>query len=123
MAEIRQPRPAAMFAASAAMAVFTVYAGVRTRGLTTQFRELFESFGTPIPPLTQFVLQAPNLWWVIAMPAVSVFLWIAFKPQVTETERRRMKLAVIGVVLFGAAVYGFVAYALYTPMFELGKAV
>ncbi len=123
MGENRQPRPAAMFAVSAAMAVFTVYAGVRTRGITAQFRELFESFGAPVSPLTQFVLDAPNFWWVIAVPAVGVFLWIALKPQVSETELRRMKLALIGVVLFGAAVYGFVAYALYSPMFELGKVV
>jgi drug/metabolite transporter (DMT)-like permease len=84
---------------------------------------LFDSFGTPISPLTQFVLKAPNLWWVIAAPAVAVFLWIAFRPRVTETERRRMKAAVIGVVLFGAAVYGLVAYALYSPLFKLGGAI
>ena len=112
-----------MFAVSAAMAVFTVYAGLRTRGLTTRYRELFDSFGAEISPLTQFVLDAPNLWWVIAVPAVAVFLWIALRPQVTESERRRMKAAVIGVILFGAAVYGLVAYALYAPIFELGKAI
>ena len=105
------------------MAVFTVYAALRTRGIMDQFRELFDSFGATLSPLTKFVLEAPNFWWVIAVPVVAVFLWIAFSPRVTETERRRMKRAVIGVVLFGAAVYGLVAFALYSPIFELGKVV
>jgi type II secretory pathway component PulF len=118
-----KPRSAALFAVSAAQAAFTVYAALRTPGLMDQFRELFRSFGAPTSPLTQFVLDAPNFWWVIAVPAVAVCLWIAFKPQVTEIERRRMKLAVIGVLVFGAAVYGLVAFALYTPMFEIGKTV
>lgn len=105
------------------MAVFTVYAALRTRGIMDQFRALFDSFGAPLSPLTEFVLEAPDFWWIIAVPVVAVFLWIAFRPQVTETEHRRMKLAVIGVVVFGAAVYGLVAVALYSPIFELGRVV
>jgi type II secretory pathway component PulF len=112
-----------MLTMSAAMAAFTVYAGLRTHGIMEQFRQLFDSFGAPLSPLTKLVLDAPNFWWVIALPAVAVFLWIAFKPQVTEVERQRMKLALIGVVVFGAAVYGLVAFALYSPIFELGKVV
>jgi hypothetical protein len=118
-----RPRSTTVFAVSAALAVFTVYAAVRTPGLMDQFRELFRGFGAPLSPLTRFVLDAPNFWWVIALPAVAVFIWIAFKPQVTAVERERMKLAVIGVMLFGAAVYGLVAFALYSPIFELGRVV
>ena len=112
-----------MLTISAAMAAFTVYAGLRTHGIMDHFRHLFDSFGAPLSPLTEFVLDAPNFWWIIALPAVAVFLWIAFKPQVTEIERQRMKLALVGVVVFGGAVYGLVAFALYSPIFEMGSVV
>lgn len=123
MAEDTKPRSIALFTVSAAMAVFTVYAALRTSGITTHYREMFETYGVPMTPLRQFVLDAPGFWWVIAVPAVAVFLWIAFRPQVTERERRRMRMAVIGAVVWGAAVYGLVAYALLVPTFKLGNAV
>ena len=117
------PRPVALLAASAALAVFTVYAAIRSYSVMDNFREVLEGFGAKIPPLTEFILNAPNFWWLIAAPAVGVFIWIAMKPRVAEVERSRMRTALIAIVVFGVALYGFVAQALYRPIFELGQSV
>ena len=122
-AEERTPRPLGLLISSALPAAFAVYAGLRTTGLMQAKRDLFEGLGAPIPPLTEMVLGWPNLWWIIALPAVLVFAWIAAKSQVTRGQKARMKLAVTGVIVFGAVVYGFVLYAMMLPMWALSGAV
>ena len=118
-----EPRPLGLLISSALPAAFAVYAGLRTTNLMQAKRDLFEGLGAPIPPLTAMVLDWPNLWWIIAIPAVLVFAWIAAKSSVTRSQKTRMKLAVAGVVLFGAAVYGFVLYAMMLPMWAMSGAV
>lgn len=108
---------------SAIPAAFSLYAALRTGDLMGIRRKMFEGLGFPIPPLTEFVLNGPNLWWVIATPAVLVFAWIASRREVTRAQQSRMKLAVAAVVVFGAAVYAFVLYALMRPIHEMSKAV
>lgn len=119
MTERLHPRPLSLLAFSAAIAVFAVYAGLRTNGLTTHYRNMFDIIGAPVSPLTRLVLDAPSFWWLIAAPAVAVFLWIACRPRVTLVERRRMRWSVVGVLVFGAAVYALVAYALIGPLHGL----
>ena len=118
-----EPRPLGLLISAAIPAAFAVYAGLRTTGLMQAKRELFEGLGAPIPPLTEMVLGWPNLWWIIAIPAVVVFTWIAARSLVTRAQKTRMKLAVAGVIVFAAAVYGFVLYAMMLPMWAIGGAV
>ena len=117
------PRPKGLMAASAALAVFTVYAASRTVGLMDQYREMFQSFGVELSPLTRFVLGAPNFWAVLAVPAIFVFGWIAMKSEVRPEERRHMKLAFVASLVLDGVVYGLVAYALYEPILRLGHTV
>ena len=123
MEEQSVPRPFGLLVTSALLAAFSLYAALRTPNLMRDFRGLFEGLGAEIPPLTKFVLNAPNLWWVIATPAILVFVWIVRRAFITPSERDRMRRAVIGSVVFGALVYGIVAYALYVPLFKLGAVV
>ena len=118
-----RPRPLGLLIVCAIPAVISVYAAIRTGDLMAHYRKLFEDFGAPIPPITAFVLNMPNFWWVIAVPAVLVFIRVAMKSEVTRPQQTRMKLAVAAVIVFGAAVYGFVAYALYTPIMAMGNAI
>jgi type II secretory pathway component PulF len=117
------PRPLGLLIVCAIPAVFSLYAALRTGDLMARYREMFDGFGAPIPPLTAFVLNLPNFWWVIALPAVLVFIWVAMKSEITTAQKTRMKLAAVGVIVFGAAVYGFVAYALYKPIMAMGNAI
>jgi hypothetical protein len=116
-------RPRALLIASAMLAAVTIYAALRTHGLMGNFRELLNALGSELPPLTQLVLDAPNFWWLIAIPANAVFIWIAARARVTVAERRRMRNALISTLIFGVLVYGLVAYALYGPMFKLDAVV
>lgn len=118
-----QPRPLGLMAASAALAVFVVYAASRTSALMTQYREMFESLGVELSPLTKFVLGAPNFWAVLAVPAIFIFGWIAMKSEVTPRERRHMKAAFIASLVLDGLVYGIVAFALYEPIIRFGQAV
>jgi hypothetical protein len=116
-------RPLGLLIVAAVLTFSTIYAALRTHGLMDHFRELLAAFGSDLSPLTSFVLDAPNFWWIVAIPAGGVFLWIAARSRVTATERARMKAALIGALLFAVLVYGLVAYALYSPLFKLGAAI
>jgi len=117
------PRPRGLLGASAALAVSAIYAGLRTPSLMQDYRDLFRAMAVKPLPVTKLVLAAPNLWWVIATPAVLLFIWIAMRSQVTPTERTRMKAALISTIVFAVVVYGFVAYALYMTLFKLNAAI
>ena len=123
MEEETVPRPTGLLVTAALLAAFSLYAAVRTPNLMADFRGLYEGFGADVPPLTNFVLNAPNLWWVIATPAVIVSVWIARRSFVTPAQRDNMRRAVMATVVFSAAVYGIAVYALYIPIFKLGAAV
>ena len=99
------------FVASALMAIFTVYGAISLR---PHYHELFDSLGDPSSPGARLVLLAPHLMWVTAVPAVAVFVWIASRRRITAAEWRRMKWSVVGVFLFGAAVWSVFSYALST---------
>jgi type II secretory pathway component PulF len=117
------PRPLGLLIVSALLAGFTSYAALRSANVMRNYREMFESFGADLPPLTEFVLDAGNFWWLIAAPCVGVFLWIATRSRVTRAQNSRMKLAVAATLAFGALVYGVVAYAVYVPLASLGRDV
>jgi hypothetical protein len=116
-------RPISLLIFSAILAFSTVYAALRTHGLMGQFRGLFISLGASLSPVTGFVLDAPNFWWIIAAPASAVFTWVASRSRVTRMELIRMRRAVVAALVFGVLVYGLVAIALYSPLFDLGRVV
>ncbi len=69
------------------------------------------------------MLNAPNLWWMIALPAVAVFFWVALKPASdADAGRCACVWRVIAVFMFGVAVYGLAFYALRMPIIEMGGA-
>jgi hypothetical protein len=117
------PRPRGLLIVAAIPAAFALYAAFRTGDLMGHYREMLEGLGAPIPPLTEAVLNAPNLWWIIAVPAVAVFVWVARRAEITPTQKARMQLAVAAVILFGAAVYGFVLFALQGAFRAMSSAV
>src|SRR5690348_11925700 len=93
-------RPRGLLAVSAALAAFALYAAIRSNGFMEHFREMFSSFNIKPTPITHFVLSTPGPWWVIAVPAVLVFIWIAARPRVTPIQRRRMKVTLIATIVF-----------------------
>lgn len=119
----KSSRPIGLLIASAALAVFILYAAARTGDLMTRYREMFQSFGVELSPLTKFVLGAPDFWAVLAWPAILLFGWIAMKSEVTPEERRHMKLAFVASLVLDGVVYGLVAYALYEPIIRFGQTV
>jgi hypothetical protein len=117
-----QPRPVSLLIASGMPALFTLYAAVRTGDLMASHRKMLEGLGAEIPPLTGFVLNGPNLWWVMSVPAVLVFIWVALNARVTRKQKARMKWATAAVYVFGVALYGFVLFALQGPIRALSSA-
>jgi hypothetical protein len=45
------------------------------------------------------------------------------KSEVSQEERRHMKLAFVASLVLDGVVYGLVAYALYEPIIRLGQTV
>lgn len=88
-----------------------------------QFEELFKGFGADLDASTRFFLSARSLWWLFALVALGIAIWIVARTSPGDGERRRMKYAlwVFGVV-FGLTV-AWAIYAMYAPIFELGAAV
>jgi hypothetical protein len=112
-------RPRGLLVVSAALAAFALYAAIRSNGFMEHFREMFSSFNIKPTPITNFVLSTPGPWWVIAVPALLVFIWIAARSRITLAQRRRMKVALIATIVFSVAVYGLALYALNSPLWAM----
>jgi hypothetical protein len=100
-----------------------IVAGWRAPRTIGDFEELFKRFGADLPGLTRFVIATRHGWWLFAIAAISILVWIAMRPASTGAEQRRQMLAVVAcAVAFGVA-YGLAVVALYMPIFKLGAAV
>jgi hypothetical protein len=69
------------------------------------------------------LLAMPFLWMPFALVAIGLLIWIGVKSQPTHVEKRRMKLSlwILGVA-FGLSI-AWAAFAIYVPIFRLGKVV
>ena len=100
-----------------------IVAGWRAPRTIGGFEDLFKGFGADLPGLTRFVLDTRHGWWIFAIAAISILVWIGTRPATTRIERRRQTLAVIAyAIVFGVA-WGLTVVALYIPIFKLGAAV
>ncbi|HEY6123433.1 MAG TPA: hypothetical protein VIV63_02190 [Steroidobacteraceae bacterium] len=108
--------------AAISAAVSVLLAG-RMPPAMASFRDTFASLGVVPPPSAVLVFRYSQVWWVLAVGAVAVFVWIAMRASAEATELKRMKLALCLWILLTALVYGFTAYAIYTPLSGLGAAI
>jgi type II secretory pathway component PulF len=88
---------------------------------TPQFENLFAGFGTSIPPMTLFALKA---YWIVSIVNVAISLvsssYIWLKPRAPEW-RLKIAYGLALTSLVGAFAWsGFVAVAIYQPIFQLG---
>ncbi len=117
------PRSFGLLVAAALTAVGTVLAAARAPRVIGEFRALYQGLGAEVTADTKPILNFPYVWWVFAIAAVSLLVWVGSKSQVSPVEERQMKRALrILIVLTGLA-YGVAAYALYLPFFKLGAVV
>jgi hypothetical protein len=54
---------------------------------------------------------------------LALLVWIATRSHVTVAGNRNMKLSLVVTVLLTALMYGFAAFAIYTPLFRLGATI
>jgi hypothetical protein len=117
------PRPRALLVAAALIAVTTTYIAMRMPAAVRNFQAMFKELGiTPISS-TQLVFRIPDIWWLFALASIASLVWIATRSRVTAAEKRNMKTAMIVTVTLTALMYGFAAFAIYTPLFKIGATV
>ena len=116
-------RPTGTLVSAIALAAATLGLAGRMPSAMESFHEMFSAFGADLPGVTKFVLAFPYIWWLLALAAVALLIWIIRKSHVTREELGRMKRGL--VLLFAAtlAAYALVAVAIYWPIFKLGQAV
>jgi hypothetical protein len=117
------PRPLGLLALAAISATVNVLLAGRMPPALNSFREMFVSFGVDPPPVTKLVMNLPHLWWLLGVASLAVFVWVAVRSRLPIEELRRMKFALRLLIILTALAYGVAAWALYTPIFELGAVV
>jgi hypothetical protein len=60
---------------------------------------------------------------VVPLASIASLVWIATRSHVTAAEKRNMKMALIATVTLTALMYGFAAFAIYTPLFTISATV
>jgi hypothetical protein len=88
-----------------------------------RFGGTFTALGADLPAPTRFLLTLPNLWLILLVPALALFLWIMARTRVTSRELGRMKLALRLLIVVMVLAFGLAAWAIYTPLFRLGEVV
>jgi len=117
------PRPRAFVVAATLLAVTTTYLALRMPGSIRRFQEMFREFGVSPTSSTELVFSVPDIWWLFAAASIALLVWIAIRSRVAVSEMWNMKMALIATVALTALVYGFAAFAIYTPLFRLADTV
>lgn len=78
------------------------------------FMPLFNAFETPLPPYTTFLTK--YYWALSFLPFLFLVVWFAW-----PDEKDRGAVAFTVSFLLSAAVIAFSFWAVYKPIFELGK--
>ena len=117
------PRPRALLVTATLIAVTTTYLAMRMPAGIRNFQAMFKDLGIAPIASTQLLFRVPDVWWLFALASIASLAWIATRSQVTSTEKRNMKMALIVTVTLTALMYGFAAFALYTPLFKIGATV
>jgi hypothetical protein len=81
------------------------------------------ALGANLPPATRFVVMTPQVWRIFVMLGVALFVWVIARSRVTRGELGRMKLAMRLLIVAMLLAYGLAAWAIYTPLLELGKTI
>jgi hypothetical protein len=111
-----------LIVATVSAAVATVLAD-RMPEVLAQFGTLFNGFSFRPSAITTWVLNHPKAWWLFADLSIVTFLWVAVRGRVSPIELARMKLALRLTIGLTVLAYGVAAYAMYSPIFQLGKVV
>ncbi len=89
--------------------------------MTPQFSSLFASFGASIPTMTTFALKT---YWIASIVNVAIslastiYIWLWYRARVTHLK---IAYGLALTSLVGSFAWsGFVAVAVYQPIFKLG---
>ena len=118
-----QPRPRALLVTATLIAVTTTYLAMRMPAGIRNFQAMFKDLGIAPNSNTELVFGFPDTWWLFALASIASLVWIATRSQVTAAQKRNMKMALIVTVSLTALMYGFAAFAIYTPLFKIGATV
>ena len=111
-----------LFSAIALAAAVLAFAG-RMPAALQSFKDIFQGFGADLPGITKFVIGFPQLWWILALASIALLVWIIARPRVTRDELARMKLGLVVIFATALIVITVTAWAVFWPIFQLGKAV
>lgn len=117
------PRSTGMLIVAALTATVTVLLAGRMPGSMESFHGIFTGVGVTPPAAALFVMRFAYAWWVLAIASLAVLVWVAARSRVPAAEHRRMKLSLGALIALTVSAYGFVAYAIYVPIFEIGATV
>jgi len=122
-ADVPPRRPLGTLIVASFEAFVGLIAAIRMPATIGNFEELFKGFGAGLPAVTRFVLAFRHGWWLFAIVAIAILVWIVRRPPQTRVERRRQMWSVVAFAVAFGAFWGFVALALYLPIFRLGSVV
>lgn len=116
-------RPIGTLIAAVTLAVSTLALAGRMPATMQSFREMFASFGAELPGVTLFALAHPYAWWMLAVPAAALMVWIVSRSRVSRGELSRMRRSLVALLVITLLSYAAVAWAIYRPIFGMAKVV
>lgn len=117
------PRSTGLLVVAAITAVVTVLLAGRMPPSMASFREMFVGLGVTPPAAAIFVMRFAHAWWVLAIASLAVLVWVAARSRIPAAEHRRMKLSLSALIALTVLSYGFVAYAIFVPLFKVGATI
>ena len=90
--------------------------------IISDFERLIVEMGGPIPFLTNLYLSSYRYWGVLALFPLFVLILSMTPSNFTRTRYRVTMYMLIAHIVIGFVIFMGVLFAMYAPIFELGKA-
>jgi hypothetical protein len=116
-------RPGGMLVVATLLLVTASWVSFLAPAAIRNFGDSLLALGANLPPATRFVLTTPQVWGIFVVLGVALFVWVIARSRVTRRELGRMKLAMRLLIVAMLLAYGLAAWAIYTPLLELGKTI
>ncbi len=115
------PRPRWMLVISLVLTVTYLLVAIGSHFVISAFEEVFKSFGSSLPTLTQFLIDTQDYYLLLAFIPLGLSLDLWRREVLSRRLQSLMLGALIGLGILLVVIFQVIVVGMYLPVFQLGS--